>query len=308
MLKPAFAKPRSWSFLSIILVLSTVLLGLSSCSKTEKVYENKVIGGNEPPPYLGVSRIQIKNYINGMYIDFVGDEPTDAVLEAATDLLIANELEEATRETIILDILADTSHKQRLWDLTSVRCLNGFSYQQVDLEKQQAEYLSDFSKTMGDTLLSYLFDKQVSQFSALLDAKDDLESGSIGLGEYYSLFCYNAVYDEINMGSENFVLGVFEDLLFRAPTTIELFNSVAMADGTPGTLFLQDGDTKPNFLEILTSNEEFFQGFIIDAFQLLLARQPTSVEMNDLGTELFTSGDYKDIYLEIAKSEEYAGF
>ena len=52
----------------------------ASCEKDlieRDVHENLVIDSNTIPPYLGVTSIKVKNYINQLYIDLTGLEPLD---------------------------------------------------------------------------------------------------------------------------------------------------------------------------------------------------------------------------------------
>ena len=289
----------------IVLLVSTFFI---SCKKTEIVHENKIITGNVPPPYQGVTTIQIQNYINKLFIDLIGDEPSDAELTTLTDLLITNNLEEATRITVIEDILAKVAHRSRYWTLTSVRYIGGFDKDYLTNEKALYEYLSVYYKSLGDTFTSFVMDYEVIRLDRTLTADTDLGTGAITISEYVARFCNNVIYDEINMGTTNFVLACFENMFFRTPTVEELTQSETMVNGSPATLFLSDGKSKGDFLKIVTGSDEFFQGMAVEAYNFLLARDPETLESNELTEKFKTSNDYKDLYIEICKTDEYAGF
>ena len=129
----------------------------------------------------------------------------------------------------------------------------------------------------------------------MLDAKTDYESGSITVNEFMQRVCYNYFYDQINMGSENFVLSCFENFLKRFPTDEELVSAITMVDGFSSQLLFRDGSTKKDFVEIITSDPGFYEGLTIDIYQQLLARNPDSEEMNDATLFLTENPDYQAI-------------
>ena len=110
------------------------------------------------------------------------------------------------------------------------------------------------------------------------------------------------------MGSENFVISCFENFYKRYPTVGELENGVAMVDGQTSRLLLKEGKNKVDFLDILISNSEFFQGRVLDAFRSLLLRDPISQELSEVTEKFITTDDYKNVQKDIAKTDEYAGF
>ena len=83
-------------------------------------------------------------------------------------------------------------------------------------------------------------------------------SGSTTISQYFAAFLDNYFYDQVNMGSENFVKGSFSDLFRRIPTASELTNAVTMVDNNPAILFMENGDSKGDFILIVTNNHEFY--------------------------------------------------
>ena len=63
-----------------------------------------------------------------------------------------------------------------------------------------------------------------------------------------------------------------------------------------------------DFINIMTSVDEFYQGLVIDIYNQLLARLPNSQEMGDGTIELSTTLNYQMLQRKVMKTDEYAGF
>lgn len=292
------------------MLLCIFLFGtLSSCKKDVTIHENLVVEGNVPPPYSGVTRLQVENYINKLYIDLIGFEPTATALASDADAIEAAGLSESAREAAIDAILAKPEHNTRVFNLASSRCLNGLQRDVIQDEKDEADFISNYYLTaIGDTFLSQVFEFEALKLQAVLDSEAEYAAGTIDINEMYRRFCYNLLYDEINMGSLNFVIAVFEDLFYRPPTVSETDKAVDMVDGVSSDILGVDGGTKGDFLGITTESSEFHGGMVVDAFKLLLARDASPEELAVLGSQFEASRDYGELLKEIAKTDEYAGF
>jgi hypothetical protein len=146
------------------------------------------------------------------------------------------------------------------------------------------------------------------KMDSLIQAKERLNNEEIGLEEFYRAFCFNYVYDEINMGSLNFVQACFENLFGRGPTPDELDRAIKMVDGTSSYLFLKGGNSKSDFLNIMISNPEFLVGRTKDVYNQLVQRNPNTSE-EVVGVQMLQEAvNMKGLQVEVAKTKEYAGF
>jgi hypothetical protein len=110
------------------------------------------------------------------------------------------------------------------------------------------------------------------------------------------------------MGSENFAISCFENLLKRYPTDAELNNSVTMIDGQPSQVLLAGGNSKLDFANIIVESSDFHSGLIIDAFQQLLLRKPSSEELSTATVRFVNEKDYAQELVLLVITDEYAGF
>lgn len=289
---------------------------LSSCTEKETIYvndhENVIEDGNVAPPYDEITKVQIQSYVNKLYIDLLGREPDLVELENTSTLLKNNNLEEATRIQVVNNLIDSPAYYDRFWETYRRAYLNGVSDAQIADQVFALEFAYDDISQNTDAYsiaLAGLILLELEKLDLLIAAKGAYANGTIEINELMHRLAFNGIYDEINMGAENMVLACFENFLKRQPTTAELVAGVTMVDeGQSASLLLQDGNDKNDFVSIVTSTPEFYQGLVYDVFQQLLVRQPTSSEMTKGTEQLLGNSDFQAIQLQVAISDEYAGF
>ena len=288
------------------------LFFFSACTEKETInqidHTNVIIDDNTAPPYNQVTTVQIQNYINKMYIDLIGREPLQQELEDDTELLKNNNLSLESRKQLLDQLMSNPLYYDRFFDVYSAAYLNGIGVEDILGQIFQFNLQKDQAEQMGNYPLAQYLQIEINKLDDLLSSKSDYENKSITVNEFMLRFCYNYFYDEINMGSENFVLSCFENFLKRFPTESEKNAGITMVDGFSSQLLLRDGNTKKDFISIITSTPGFYEGLAIDIYQQLLARDPDSEEMNDATLELTESQDYQAIQQNVMVSVEYAGF
>lgn len=280
-----------------------------SCSKDEIItHEQLIVPGNQKPPYNGIPSILVENYVTKIYIDLIGQKPTPEEKDTGVKYLLDNKLSDEAREKLISDVIAVQAYHDRLFQISTDLMLNGMGYDEIDDVRTEYEAVKDFYLQAGDTFFARFIENEVLKLQLVLDAPMDYQNKDISLNEYYSRLSFNLIYDEINMGSENFVISCFENLFKRKPTASEDSSGVSMVDGISSTILRKEGRTKLDFLNIVTQDPEFYQGRVLDAYSTLLLRPPNSEELGNATEKFITSGDYNQVQIDIVKTDEYAGF
>ncbi|HZG00567.1 MAG TPA: hypothetical protein VEY71_06165 [Chitinophagales bacterium] len=293
-----------------VLVLFAALVQ-SSCKKdpiVQTIHADTTITGNQPPNYTGVPTLNIRLYVNKMYVDILGREATDAELNANTNLLVAQNLSEAARLQIADALLNDTAYYQRLLDITSADFLDGNGEAQTQLKIQEFTYIYDYADSLNDEMLMLYYATEIGRLNTLLSTKASYAAGSISINEFFRRFTDNYFYDQINMGSENYVKATFDDLFRRPPTDAELASGVTMVDGFPAVLLLTDGTNKNDYMNIVVNADAFYEGLVRKAYLQLLLREPATQEIGSGVALVKPNGDYKALQKQLLISPEYAGF
>ncbi len=295
----------------LILIALAATVGLLSCKKEKvvPVHENLVVEGNKAPPYSGVTSVQIQNYVNRLYIDLLGEEPSQTQLDADVAYLKTNNLSMDARDTIVNRLIVQRQYYTKYFSTISGQMTEGIGKQQIRDEMALNTYIiNSIFLPNGDTLLAQVLEFENAKLQNWHDADSLLHLGQINLSQFFKTFLYNTAYDEINMGTENFTISVFENLFFRYPTTAELSNGKDMVDNASSQIFLKDGDSKVDFIDICTTTDEFYQGRVLAGFRNLLLREPTSQETADFTTSTKQHGSIALLHKELVKTDEYAGF
>jgi hypothetical protein len=113
------------------------------------------------------------------------------------------------------------------------------------------------------------------------------------------------IYDEINMGTENFVVSIYQHFYHRYPTDHELTQASKMVDRQWGLLYGVNGNSKADFLNIFLNQGEFQQGLIINAFESYLNRIPTTIESDKHHHHLNNGWDYLKLQRYLLTSSEF---
>lgn len=299
-----------------ILLFAFLISGFYSCTTKETIhvneYEQVIIDGNEAPPYSEITTVQIQSYVNKLYIDLLGREPDLAELENQSATLKAEGLSIDARSNLVSELLNQPEYYARFWEVYRRAYLNGVSDEQIEGQIGALAFTYDDISQYTDPnsiAIASLILLELEKLDLLVTANEDYENGIITINEFMARIAFNNIYDEINMGAENMVLACFENFLKRQPTIAELTAGVTMVDENQSAqLLLQDGNDKNDFVNIITSNPEFYQGLAIDIYQQLLVRQPTSSEMTEATQILLQNQNYQELQLTLATTNEYANF
>lgn len=288
---------------------------INSCKK-----ESQTFSDNDAPYYGEIPTILLENYVNRIYIDLIGREPLDEEMDNDVQYLRGAEITLESRDSLLYKLQFDTtfiegdsSYKfayfHRIYEMVKVRLLEGASnaYISSDLNNHWSNYVNDsVNGNMLDAnkkLLNY------HRLNNVLLAELQYYNGVIEIDEMHRRMIYNSVYDKINMNTFNFINATFDNLLFRFPTSYE-FNEVYLMinDNTAQIVLGSSGNNKENFSYIICDSREFYEGVIIWAYGTLLAREPSSKEIDFLMQSFYQNHDFQWVQRQIMKTDEYAHF
>ena len=298
-----------------ILILSFIVLVLFSCKK-----EDVLIRNNDSPYYGGVPTVLVEFYVNRVFIDLIGREPFDTEMENEVAFLRSYDLSMEGRDSLILKLQTDTTYipgdssykfayYHRMYEILKVRMMEGVSNAEIGQYSSNAYQNYIVDSIAGEMLNAY---KKLLDYHNLNDViKSELQyyNDTIGIKDMHRRMIFNAVYDEINMNVFNYINAVFDNLLFRYPTLFEFDESYKMiSDNTPQILLGQSGQSKYDFADIVCDSRGFYEGVIQWAYLTLLARVPTSEEVDKLMNKFYYDYDFQYIQRQIMISDEYAHF
>jgi hypothetical protein len=111
------------------------------------------------------------------------------------------------------------------------------------------------------------------------------------------------------MNTFNFINAAFDNLLFRFPTQYEFNEAYTMIENNTAQIMLNSsGNNKADFCQIISDSRGFYQGVIIWTYRSLLARDPSTQEIDFLMMTFYQNHDFQWIQRQIMQTNEYAHF
>lgn len=278
----------------------------------------EVIPDNPTPPYNKVPTVLIENYVNRIFIDLIGREPLDAEMTKETKTMKDGNLDLADRQALISKLQTNTDYIEgdssyhnayynRMYDLAKVRVIEGASAAEIN------QYLGIHISGMyidsvsGDSLGVAEHRQEITKLQNVLDANNDYQYGNIDIVDVFAIMINNQVYDIINMNTFNYINATFDDLFFRFPTSAEFYQAFDMIEyNLSSNLLGQPGQNKGDYIEIVTTSREFHEGVIIWNYLTLLARTPTSAEVDAEMSYFYSTHDMQKLQENIMVTDEYA--
>jgi hypothetical protein len=277
-----------------------ILISVSGCKqKTWEVVDiSKEIKGADPT----ASIFQIEAYIYNIYIGLTGRKPSEVEFQEARKLLIGSQADRISRVAFVRSIFEKEEFYYNLYDLMRKDVMEDTDTVTIREEYEEAvQRLSD----PGYQSQWARYEELKKEYEMLMQSVSDLRSDQMGLTGLYRRGVDNDIYDEINMGSENFVVSNFTFFIGRYPTEQELAEGKKMVDSRSAMLFLQSGNNKYDFLNIFFESLDYKEGLIRRLFERYLYREPSAYERDIYIERLGEDKEYKELIVALFSSDEY---
>ena len=283
---------RNLLFLFFILIIS-------SCTKIEDVIVDRNTHPNDPT----IENTVIENYVNKLYISTIGREPTPFEFDDNFETLREANLSQQSREIVIDKVLEKEEYFNNFFKIESANILNGVDTAMINERYYLYKYFLMNASGFDSIYIGYEFER----LSVLKQALPDFNAAIITNTELYKRMVNNNFFDEINMGTENFVVAMFQHFLLRYPTNDELVNAKNMVNDKNSTVFFETGNSKDDFISIFFSSDEYYTGQTNILFNRYLFRYPSSEESVNYSLDYINTDDYKSLQRRILSTNEFIG-
>lgn len=304
--------------LKFLFPLVVIALAFGSCKK-----KDNLIDGNTAPYNADVPQVKVDNYVNRLFIDLIGREPLDVEMEAETKALRDADLSFASREALIDKLMFDKTYRSgdssyhhayflRFYELTRIRALKEFSTQAaINQELGLLFNALNTDTTTGQWIDAAITKSKIDKVYKLLSAGEEYRDGIIDIHEMYKRCLDNIVFEKNEcLNPDNYAETSFDHYLFRLPTDLEQEQAYQMMQNGIGTTHLlgMSGQNKDDFYSIVSSCQEWREGFIRWVYVTYMGRPPHSDELYDHMIEYVNQMDAQQLQKHVLKSNEYANF
>jgi len=288
------------AFPRVLFLFSLVLLIATGCKKDEIIIDD-----NTAPPDSTISNLVIENYVTKCYISLLGREPFAQEETNAIATLRTGNMSVASRKLIVDVIVQNSEYKNKVLEYNSLKLLNGpFDTTAI----QQQIYIYNLALNDPQYAAFYeLFHAAIDKLELLLTTPAQFRNGTIGMQEMHRRLVANDIYDEINMGSFNFVLSMFNNFLFRDPTQDEHNAGITMVDDFVAVVFYETANSKEEFIDIFLHSDDYYEGQVRELYARYLFRDPTSEEQGYHSVRYKQSSNYERLQIDILSTDEFAG-
>ncbi|MBG38240.1 MAG: hypothetical protein CMP72_04380 [Flavobacteriales bacterium] len=282
--------------------------------------ETIIIPNNNAPNYDEIPTILLENYVNRLYIDLIGREPLDEEMNLDVQFLRDNNVTIESRDTLISKLQFDTTYVEgdisyknayfhRLYEMVKVRMIEGASNAYIENEMGIFLFFYEVDSLAGNLIGAHNNLINYYRLKDIIDSESLFYNNFIDIKEMHRRMLNNAIYDQINMNTFNFVNAAFDNLLFRYPTQNEFNCSYSMIeDEIPQIVLGFSGSNKDDLINIICNSREFYEGIIHWSYLTLLARVPSTIETDYLMNDFYITCDFHKLQRYIMKTDEYAHF
>jgi hypothetical protein len=213
-----------------------------------------------------------------------------------------------SRNQFLDSVFINEEFRDKFYERARIDLLQGLDTAEIT----NTIYIIDYIVIPGltgtpDSIFIPTYQFESYRLKEMKEIPDSLHAGVISYADVHRRCVGNLFYDQLNMGSFNFVVSCFQHFLDRYPTTSEQISAVNMVNGNSDVLFLTAGQSKNDFLDIFFASDDYYEGQVLALYRQYLFRLPSSTEMNS-GTLLYmNSGDYIGLQKSILSKNEFIG-
>ena len=165
------------------------------------------------------------------------------------------------------------------------------------------DYLDDPINAQFENLIL----AEIARLEELINTPQDVAAGNLSMAQLHKRLVNNLFYDELNMGSFNLVVSLYNHFLFRDPTESETQDGITMVDGLTSVVFYTSGSTKDEFIDIFFTSNDYYEGTVRELFYRYLFREPTTEELNYHTVNYKASDDFQELQKAILSLDEFVG-
>lgn len=287
-----------------------------SCQKSDNV----IIGENQAPSYSGISTLKVENYIQRLFIDLLGREPTEMERDSFVLNLKEARLRVSYRDSMIHYLQMDTGSRMgdssyrhayinRVYELMKFRLIEGASDPEIAENLGNIRFAIEIYRLNGDSISVARMQEEEIKYLRVLNWKYLYNKG---LETYPNLISYlmrNTIYDVINMGSFNFINAAFDDVLGRMPHRDEFELAFDIVEkNEPRSIFQKVAQNKSEFIQALLESDAFYESQVRNWYFQYLRREVPPKLLWELTTMYKKTERIDNVQRVILSTDEYAQF
>jgi len=305
----SFTRFRNYLFMQTpfkILCCVILLCMVVSCNKENVFTDNPI------PPNNTISTLTVEQYVNRCFVDLLGRGATSDELDEFVEALESDNFSVNSRKSFISSLQSTEGFKQQYLNKVYVdmkaRYLDALNEDEIQQEADFWLYQALQAQILGDALAYNILMLERNKIMGIVNMALYWENSSIDYATCAKTMMFNSLYDDLNMGTFNFIYASFDQNFYRYPTEEEYNQLYATIeyDG-PGIFFQQNVSNKSEMLDVLIESTEFKEGLVRWFYRSYLIREPEAQELTEGIAYWTTQNDFNGFIQNILSDDEYAG-
>ena len=289
-----------------LLICFILVLPAISCNKENVFTDNPI------PPNNTISTLTVEQYVNRCFVDLLGRGATSDELNQFVAALENDNFSVNSRKSFIASLQSTEGFKQQYLNKVYVdmkaRYLDALNEDEI---QQEADFWLNQAlqaQTLGDALAYNILMLERNKIMGIINMALYWENSSIDYATCAKTMMFNSLYDDLNMGTFNFIYATFDQNFYRYPTDEEYNQLYAPVEyNGPGIFFQQNVSNKSEMLDVLIESTEFKEGLVRWFYRSYLIREPDTTELTE-GIAYWTAqNDFNGFIQKILSDNEYAG-
>ena len=289
-----------------LLICFALVLPAISCNKENVFTDNPI------PPNNTISTLTVEQYVNRCFVDLLGRGATDDELSEFVSSLESDNFSVDARKSFLGTLQEDAGFQEQYHNKVFVdmkaRYLDALNDDEILQEANFWLSQAIQANTLGDALAFELLMQEYNKTMTIRNMTTAWEDSPIDYPACAKAMMFNSLYDDLNMGTFNFIHASFDQNFYRNPTDQEYNQLYAPIEyNGPGIFFQQNVSNKSEMLEVLIGSTEFKEGLVRWFYRSYLIREPDATELTE-GIAYWTAqNDFNDFIQKILSDNEYAG-
>jgi hypothetical protein len=242
----------------------------------------------------------------------LGRGATSDELDEFVEALESDNFSATSRKSFIASLQSTEGFKQQYLNKVYVdmkaRYLDALNEDEIQQEANFWLSQAIQASALGDALASELFMQEYNKTMTISNMATSWEDSPIDYPACAKAMMFNSLYDDLNMGTFNFIHASFDQNFYRYPTDVEYNQLYAPIEyNGPGIFFQQNVSNKSQLLDVLITSTEFKEGLVRWFYRSYFIREPQAQELTE-GIAYWTAqNDFNGFIQKILSNDEYAG-
>lgn len=240
----------------------------------------------------------LTNFINKSSIYLFGRKPYAKEVNEARAFFRQEGFNQPGREAYLLKVSASNEYKLYLFQLARNDLMNFiFNPDTAEIQNTINVWTKMYPNEYGR--------KEIARLEKLKTISDDLLSGKLDNIGLQKRLVHNSYYDFINMGTENFVISMYNNFLDRSPTKYELAQGKMMVDSADAVFLGVHGHSKEDFIALFFDSYPYFEGQVRMLYKRYYFAEPAPEYLAALTLEYYRSRDLRKLQAKLLSRDEF---